>query len=110
MTASDEWWQATRHLKNKLRTELDWEEKTLNFREIVSLGSAVTVYVCQQFEGDLLIVPRRSCYQVLNHGGLTIRTSWSRMSLASLEEAIQWECTMYRRCTSMDIISALFTR
>ncbi|KAG8900492.1 hypothetical protein FRB99_006020 [Tulasnella sp. 403] len=34
---------------------------------------------------------------VINKGGLTIKTSWSRMTVAGLVEAIQEECPIYRR-------------
>lgn len=99
ITPSNAWWDVTRYFKDKLKTEVDWEDTALSVQQMASLPCPL--YICQQFEGDLLITPRRSCYQAINHGGLTIRTSWPRMSLEGLEEAIQWECPMYRRCDLM---------
>ena len=73
------------------------------------------VYICQQRLGDFLLVPKRSCHQVreyhsvdkprthpkfpqvINHGGLNIKTSWSRMSIESLELSLDIELLIYRR-------------
>lgn len=75
------------------------------------------VYICQQRLGDFILVPKRSCHQVreqycskepnprtytrlpqvINHGGLNIKTSWSRMSVESLELSLDIELSIYRR-------------
>lgn len=65
------------------------------------------VWVCQQKLGDLVIVPRMSYYQVVNHGGLSIKVSWSRLPLSSIEPAILHELPIYRRCV---IITECFSR
>ncbi|KAH8116845.1 hypothetical protein DFH11DRAFT_1505692, partial [Phellopilus nigrolimitatus] len=55
------------------------------------------VFVAEQRLGDLVLVPRRSCHQVVNHGGLTIKTSWSRMTVEGLSIAFHHELPIYRR-------------
>ncbi|KAI6132110.1 hypothetical protein EDD16DRAFT_1775463 [Pisolithus croceorrhizus] len=44
--------------------------------------------LAEQWLGELVLVPPRSCHQVVNSGGITIKTSWSRMSLDGLRIAI----------------------
>lgn len=56
-----------------------------------------TIYVAEQKLGDLVLIPPRSCHQVVNSGGLTIKASWSRMVLKGLEAAYYHELPMYRR-------------
>ncbi|KAI0082655.1 hypothetical protein K474DRAFT_1681082 [Panus rudis PR-1116 ss-1] len=56
-----------------------------------------TVYIAEQKLGDLVLVPPRSCHQVVNHGGLTIKTSWSRMTTTGLSVALHHELPLYRR-------------
>ncbi|EEB96986.1 hypothetical protein MPER_03785 [Moniliophthora perniciosa FA553] len=38
-----------------------------------------------------------SCHQVVNHGGITIKVSWSRMTLMGLQVALYHELPLYRR-------------
>ncbi|KAG8927176.1 hypothetical protein FRC01_007886 [Tulasnella sp. 417] len=94
-TASHEAFKVARHFKETYQTELDWEATFLTPNEF--LDFPCSVYVCNQGVGDLVLVPRRSCHQVVNFGGLNIKTSWSRMTPLSLREAITDECPIYRR-------------
>ncbi|KAG6335585.1 hypothetical protein ID866_3501 [Astraeus odoratus] len=55
------------------------------------------VYIAEQCVGDLVLVPPRSCHQVVNSGGITIKTSWSRMSLDGLQAAFYHELPIYHR-------------
>ena len=83
------------YFRQKLETDLDKESTLLSPSQWAKFPSHV--YVCEQKLGDLVLVPRKSCHQVVNKGGLTIKTSWSRMSIQGLLEAVQEECVMYRR-------------
>ncbi|KAG9010092.1 hypothetical protein FRB93_004754 [Tulasnella sp. JGI-2019a] len=94
-TASDSWYEVTRYFKHQLEVEVDFESTLLRPEKLAKIGCPI--FICEQILGDLVLVPRRSCHQVFNAGGLTIKTSWSRMSVDSLKEALQVECPMYRR-------------
>ncbi|KAG9010329.1 hypothetical protein FRB90_007814 [Tulasnella sp. 427] len=94
-TPSHEAFKVARHFKETYQTELDWEATFLTPSEFAHFPCPV--YVCKQTLGDLVLVPRRSCHQVVNFGGLNIKTSWSRMIPISLVEAITDECPIYRR-------------
>lgn len=97
-TPSHEASKVARHFKEKHQTELDWEATFLTPSEFADFPCPV--YVCKQGVGDLVLVPRRSCHQVTNFGGLNIKTSWSRMTPLSLREAITEECPIYRRLST----------
>ncbi|CAL1704721.1 unnamed protein product [Somion occarium] len=78
-----------------IRKELDWEDHVTTVQEFAQ--APFTVYITEQKLGDLVLVPPRSCHQVVNHGGLTIKTSWSRMTVDGLSVALYHELPMYRR-------------
>ena len=59
------------------------------------------IYVCEQKVGDLVLVPKRSCHQVVNNGGLTTKLSWSRMTVNGLVTAFHHELPIYRRSVSL---------
>jgi hypothetical protein len=97
---------------HKLGCELDWESHVMTVPEFAS--APFEVYIAEQKLGDLIIVPPRrfvllfysyfeiefvtsSCHQVVNHGGITIKTSWSRMTIGGLETALYHELPIYRR-------------
>ncbi|KAI0647021.1 hypothetical protein C8Q79DRAFT_907570 [Trametes meyenii] len=95
MTAADDAPAVAEYFHTKLQQELDWET---HFTTIEELGRApFTVYIAQQKVGDLVMVPPRSCHQVVNHGGLAMKTSWSRMTLDNLTTALRYELPIYRR-------------
>ncbi|KAI9064403.1 hypothetical protein FKP32DRAFT_1611459 [Trametes sanguinea] len=95
MTASNDAPRVAEYFQKKLKQELDWETHVTTVDE---LGNApTTVYVAEQKVGDLVLVPPRSCHQVVNCGGLAMKTSWSRMTLDSLEKALHCELPVYRR-------------
>jgi hypothetical protein len=55
------------------------------------------IYVVEQKLGDLVLVPPRSCHQVINNGGITVKMSWSRMTVQGLVAAFFHELPIYRR-------------
>ncbi len=78
-----------------LRHELDHESHTITISELAK--APFDVYVIEQKVGDLVLVPPRSCHQVINSGGLTIKMSWSRMTLPGLSVSLYHELPLYRR-------------
>ena len=80
---------------HKLGQELDLETHVITIEELAE--GPFKVYVVEQRLGDMVLVPPRSCHQVVNHGGITIKTSWSRMTLAGLTTALYHELPLYRR-------------
>ncbi|CDO68310.1 hypothetical protein BN946_scf184799.g37 [Trametes cinnabarina] len=95
MTAANDACKVAEYFQKKLRQELDWETRVTTVEE---LGNApFTVYVTEQKVGDLVLVPPRSCHQVVNSGGLAMKTSWSRMTLNNLDKALHCELPIYRR-------------
>ena len=79
-----------------LGTELDHEARILRPEDFAK--ATFDVYVAEQKVGDLMLVPKRSMHQVVNHGGITTKISWSRMTLRGLETAFYHELPLYRRC------------
>lgn len=75
--------------------ELDLEAHVVSVEEFEQ--APFDVFITEQKLGDLVLVPPRSCHQVVNHGGLTIKTSWSRMTLDGLTTAFYHEIPIYRR-------------
>jgi len=94
MTENRDSSKVTKYFRS-LKHELDHEN---HFMSVSDLARApFEVYVAEQRLGDLVLVPPRSCHQVLNSGGMTIKMSWSRMTLAGLATALYHELPMYRR-------------
>lgn len=85
----------TEYFRDKFHSDLDWENYVTRPEELQ--GAPFHVYVAEQKLGDLVLVPPRSAHQVVNYGGLTIKTSWSRMTLQGLQTAIYHELPIYRR-------------
>lgn len=83
---------------HKLQQELDHETHVITLDQLAR--APCTVYITQQKLGDLVFVPPRSCHQVVNSGGITIKTSWSRMTLQGLKTALYHELPIYRRLVS----------
>lgn len=96
MTASSDAPAASEFFQKQIGLELDWEGHVVTVDEFAA--APFSVYVAEQKLGDLVLVPPRSCHQVVNHGGLTVKTSWSRMTLRGLQTAIHHELPIYRRC------------
>ena len=89
--------EAAEYFQTKLGQEVDWET---HFATVEEFGKApFTVYVAEQKVGDLVLVPSRSVHQVVNHGGLAMKTSWSRMTIENLKAAYRSELPIYRRYT-----------
>lgn len=76
-------------------SELDWEAAYITPDVLAKFPG--TIFVCEQGLGDLVLVPGRSCHQVVNKGGLSIKTSWSRVITKGAVEAVREECPIYRR-------------
>ncbi|KAF9517818.1 hypothetical protein BS47DRAFT_445764 [Hydnum rufescens UP504] len=45
----------------------------------------------------MVIIPRMSCHQVVNHGGISLKVAWSRMPMSSMEAAVLYELPVYHR-------------
>ncbi|KAF8911972.1 hypothetical protein CPB84DRAFT_1700931, partial [Gymnopilus junonius] len=91
---------ATKYFQ-KLGQELDHENYVINLEELAK--APFKIYIIEQKLGDLVLVPPRSCHQVVNFGGITIKTSWSRMSLDGLSMAYHHELPIYRRVCRPEI-------
>ncbi|EMD37724.1 hypothetical protein CERSUDRAFT_114359 [Gelatoporia subvermispora B] len=95
MTAASDAPAAAAYFSNELGQELHWETHVASAQEFAD--APFTVYVAEQKMGDLVLVPPRSCHQVVNHGGLTVKMSWSRMTVRGLQTALRHELPLYRR-------------
>lgn len=80
---------------HQLGQEVDLETHVVTIGELAK--APFDVYIAEQQLGDLVLVPPRSCHQVVNKGGITIKTSWSRMSLNGLKTALWHELPIYHR-------------
>ncbi|KAF8318760.1 hypothetical protein DL93DRAFT_344826 [Clavulina sp. PMI_390] len=95
LTAAEDAAAASQYFSNKLGQTLDLQAHYASLEEF--MGGNFKVYVCQQVLGDLVIIPRQSCHQVMNHGGLSTKVAWSRMPFRSIEAALLEELPVYRR-------------
>ena len=95
MTQSNDSPHAVSYFHDKLNSDLDHECYVAGPEEFAR--APFTVYVAEQCLGDLVLVPRRSCHQVVNHGGLTTKLSWSRMTITGLSIAFHHELPLYKR-------------
>ena len=94
MTASSTAPKASSYF-HELGRELDYEDYVVTLDEFSK--APFTIYVLEQKLGDLVLVPPRSCHQVVNYGGITVKTSWSRITLQGLSTAYYHELPIYRR-------------
>jgi hypothetical protein len=88
---------AVDHFLRGIGHELDQEAHLVTIDELVAAASKFKTYVAEQKLGDMVLVPPRSCHQVINRGGITIKTSWSRMTAMGLCAALYYELPIYRR-------------
>ncbi|KAF8201532.1 hypothetical protein BJ912DRAFT_897317 [Pholiota molesta] len=95
MTESSSAPAAAEYFREKLGQELDNENHIVTIEELTN--APFKVFVLQQRLGDMVLVPPRSCHQVINSGGITVKTSWSRMTLKGLSTAYHYELPIYRR-------------
>lgn len=79
----------------KMGQELDHETHVITIKQLTA--APFDIYIAEQKLGDLVLVPPRSCHQVVNYGGMTLKTSWSRMTFKGLETAYYHELPIYRR-------------
>ncbi|KAI6150523.1 hypothetical protein BKA82DRAFT_122733 [Pisolithus tinctorius] len=86
---------------HKLGHEVDLESHVVTLEELRT--APFDVYIAEQRLGELVLVPPRSCHQVVNSGGITIKTSWSRMSLDGLCVAAYHELPIYHRVCRQEI-------
>jgi hypothetical protein len=94
---------------HKMNEELDFETHVVTLDELRQ--SRLPIYIAEQQLGDLILVPPRSCHQVINNGGITMKTSWSRMTLKGLKDSLYHELPIYHRyvycypafCSNSDI-------
>ncbi|KAK7054755.1 hypothetical protein VNI00_003218 [Paramarasmius palmivorus] len=94
MTESEDSRNATDFFAS-LKQTLEHETHVLTYTEAAK--APIRFYVAEQKLGDLVLVPPRSCHQVVNHGGITIKVSWSRMTFKGLQMALYHELPLYRR-------------
>ena len=80
---------------HSLGRELDHEDYVITVEELSK--ACFKVYILEQKLGDLVLVPPQSAHQVINFGGITVKTSWSRMTLKGLVAAYHHELPIYRR-------------
>ncbi|RPD80033.1 hypothetical protein L226DRAFT_454024 [Lentinus tigrinus ALCF2SS1-7] len=100
MTKSDAAPKVAEYFQKELGQELDWETHVTSLDE---WGKAkFEVHVAEQKVGDLVLVPPRSVHQVVNRGGLAMKTSWSRMTLINLTTALRNELPIYRRVCRLE--------
>lgn len=99
MTASEDAPIVGQYFQESLKKELDWEVHYANVEEFAR--APFPVYITEQKLGDFVLVPPRSCHQVMNQGGLTIKTAWSRMTVEGLRIALRHELPVYQRCVSI---------
>ncbi|KAF9454665.1 hypothetical protein P691DRAFT_656001 [Macrolepiota fuliginosa MF-IS2] len=100
MTKSSDCGKVTSYF-HKLKHELDHETHVLSLSELAN--APFDIYIVEQKLGDLVLVPPRSCHQVINFGGMTIKMSWSRMTLNGLTVALYHELPLYRRVCRPEI-------
>ncbi|KAH9918849.1 uncharacterized protein B0H18DRAFT_882493, partial [Fomitopsis serialis] len=101
MTASDAAPEVAKYFQETLGQELDWENHAMTIEEL--RDAPFPVYVAEQRLGDLFIIQPRSCHQVVNHGGLTMKLSWSRITVKGLMTALLYELPNYRRVCRPEI-------
>ena len=68
MTQSSDAPEASKFFQSTMRTELDWENHAATIEELAD--ASFTIYIAEQKLGDLVLVPPRSCHQVVNSGSL----------------------------------------
>ncbi|KIY43562.1 hypothetical protein FISHEDRAFT_27908, partial [Fistulina hepatica ATCC 64428] len=85
----------SQYFSEKMKQELDHETHTITVEELAA--APFPVFITEQRVGDMVLVPPRCAHQVVNHGGLTIKTAWSRMTLRGLGVALYHELPLYRR-------------
>ncbi|KIK57690.1 hypothetical protein GYMLUDRAFT_45855 [Collybiopsis luxurians FD-317 M1] len=95
------------YFHNKLGHEIDHESYVTTVEEFAD--APFNVYVLEQKVGDLVLVPRMSCHQVVNYGGLTVKLSWSRMTVKGAIQALYHELPLYRRVCRREIYRIRFT-
>jgi hypothetical protein len=94
MTRSSDAWSMAKYFQS-LSQELDLESHAMSIEEFAA--APCEIYITEQKVGDLVLVPPRSCHQVVNHGRLTVKMSWSRMTIKSAQVALHHELPIYRR-------------
>lgn len=95
MTGSDVAVDVCKYYQKEFGLEIDWETHVTSVEQFAV--APFPVYIAEQKLGDLVLVPPRSCHQVVNRGGLTMKTSWSRMTAKCLDTALYYELPLYRR-------------
>ncbi|KAF8831187.1 hypothetical protein HHX47_DHR1000231 [Lentinula edodes] len=101
MTRREDARKVTNYFHHKLGHDIDHESCVTSVQDFAN--APFPVYIIEQKLGDLVIVPRMSCHQVVNHGGLTVKMSWSRMSLKSISQAVYYELPLYRRASGNEV-------
>eukprot|EP01133_Synstelium_polycarpum_P002501 gene2501-2848_t len=66
------------------------------------LGYGVPIYKCEQRPGDLVIFPSCSIVEYTNHGGETIKASWTRMMSETVLAGTEYMLPIYRDLKKTD--------
>lgn len=82
---------------DKFENELEHNIRVLTLEELAD-APVPKIFITEQKPGDLVLIPPRGCYQVINNHSLNIKMAWSRMSLHGLATALHCELPIYRRC------------
>ncbi|KAF8637328.1 hypothetical protein AX17_002829 [Amanita inopinata Kibby_2008] len=106
MTSTEDVFNATRYF-HEIHRELDHETNIVTVEELSK--APFKIFITEQKLGDLVLVPPRSCHQVINHGGITIKTSWSRMTLDGLIAAYYHELPIYQRVCRFETYRVKYT-
>ncbi|TFL07550.1 hypothetical protein BDV98DRAFT_599838 [Pterulicium gracile] len=95
MTSTESSAHASEYFAKQLRHVLDHETHFVSPQDLEN--AAFPIYYYEQRLGDCIIIPPRSCHQVVNHGGITIKMSWSRLLVQDLPAALYSELPLYQR-------------
>ncbi|BFZ59827.1 hypothetical protein YB2330_000848 [Saitoella coloradoensis] len=75
---------------------IDLELHWATIDEWAKLSENAKVYICEQKEGDLILVPSWAAHQVWNRGSATVKVSWNRITADSLTRAMKAALPAYK--------------
>jgi hypothetical protein len=107
--------------KDQFAVEKFFQEQSKNYDKQVSIHNddyfvpidqlqhaPYPVYVIDQKEGDLVLVPPRGAHQAINRGpGLSIKFAWSRMPVFQLENVVKEIIPFYRKVGREEVYRVL---
>ncbi|ODQ54273.1 hypothetical protein SAICODRAFT_78591 [Saitoella complicata NRRL Y-17804] len=97
--SSSLWFMTSTHshlaVKEKF-PDIDLELHWATIDEWAELSENAKVYMCEQKEGDLMLVPTWAAHQVWNRGSATVKVSWNRVTADSLTRAVKAALPAYK--------------